>query len=88
MSLGWRIELARSAAKQLAKLGTAESRRIVEFLKARASEYPRQVGKALSGPLGDLWRYRVGDCRIICEIQDAALVVLVVRVGHRRELYR
>ena len=88
MSLGWRIELARSAAKQLAKLGTAESRRIVEFLKARASEDPRQVGKALSGPLGDLWRYRVGDYRIICEIQDAALVVLVVRVGHRRELYR
>lgn len=49
---------------------------------------PRSTGKALTGPLGGLWRYRVGDCRVVCEIQDGALRVLVVRVGNRREIYR
>ena len=49
---------------------------------------PRTLGKALSGRLGGLWRYRVGDCRIICEIQDSALCILVVTVGNRREVYR
>ena len=49
---------------------------------------PRSIGKALSGPLGGFWRYRVGDCRVICDIQDGALRVLVVEIGHRREVYR
>jgi mRNA interferase RelE/StbE len=48
----------------------------------------RSTGKALTGPLGGLWRYRVGDCRVVCEIQDGALRVLVVQVGNRREIYR
>ncbi len=51
-------------------------------------ESPRGSGKALTGPLGGLWRYRVGDCRVICDIQDDVLRVLVVQVGHRREIYR
>ena len=49
---------------------------------------PRTLGKGLSGLLGGLWRYRVGDCRVICEIQDGALCVLVVKLGNRREVYR
>jgi mRNA interferase RelE/StbE len=49
---------------------------------------PRQTGKALKGPLGDLWRYRVGDYRIICDIQDRVLIVLVLQIGNRREVYR
>lgn len=49
---------------------------------------PRSTGKALTGPLGGLWRYRVGDCRVICDIQDGALRVLVVQLGNRREVYR
>ena len=49
---------------------------------------PRSAGKALSGPMGGLWRYRVGDCRIICEIRDRMLRVLVVRIGRRRDVYR
>ena len=49
---------------------------------------PRSAGKALTGPLGGLWRYRVGDFRVICEIQDGALRVLVVQLGNRREVYR
>ena len=51
-------------------------------------ENPRNLGKALTGPMGDLWRYRVGDCCVICEIQDNALRVLVVRVGSRDKVYR
>jgi len=52
------------------------------------SEDPRQSGKALKGPLGDLWRYRVGDFRILCDIQDGKLTVLVLQIGNRREVYR
>jgi len=49
---------------------------------------PRAMGKALKGPLGDLWRYRVGDFRLLCDIQDKVLTVLVLRIGNRREVYR
>lgn len=52
------------------------------------SDDPRSLGKALSGPLGDLWRYRIGDCRIICDIQDGVLIVLVLQIGKRRDVYR
>jgi mRNA interferase RelE/StbE len=52
------------------------------------SDDPRRMGKALKGPLGDLWRYRVGDFRVICDIQDGVLVVLVLQIGNRREIYR
>lgn len=51
-------------------------------------ENPRSTGKESAGPLGGFWRYRVGDCRVICDIQDGALRGLVVRVGNRREIYR
>ena len=51
-------------------------------------ENPRQIGKALNGPLGDFWCYRVGDYRIICDIQDSAITVLVLQIGNRREVYR
>jgi mRNA interferase RelE/StbE len=53
-----------------------------------AMENPRQIGKALKGPLGDFWCYRVGDYRIICAIQDSAITVLVLQIGNRREVYR
>lgn len=77
--MAWRIELSETANKQLAKLDKTEARRITKFLRERlvASDNPRIVGKALSGPLGGLWRYRVGDYRLICEIQDGVLCVLV-----------
>lgn len=72
-------------------MGFAETKRIITFLETRIAtlEDPRQTGKALQGStLGKLWRYRVGDYRIICELQDQRLVVLVVEIGHRREVYR
>jgi len=62
----------------------------VNFLDERVAsqEDPRSLGKALSGPLGTLWRYRVGDYRVICEIQHEVVKILMVRIGHRREVYR
>ncbi|UGX88074.1 type II toxin-antitoxin system RelE/ParE family toxin [Phyllobacterium meliloti] len=72
-------------------MGETEARRIMAFLGTRIAllDDPRQTGKTLRGAtLGSLWRYRVGDYRIICEIQDQKLVVLVIDIGHRREVYR
>jgi mRNA interferase RelE/StbE len=88
--LAWKIEYAGTARKQLRKLDKAMARRILDFMDERvaASDDPRLVGKALKGPLGDLWSYRVGDFRILCDIQDGKLIVLVLQVGNRREVYR
>jgi mRNA interferase RelE/StbE len=89
--LAWRIEVTATAEKQLLKIGGTGAKRITTFLRVRIGslEDPRQTGKALKGAeLGSLWRYRVGDYRLICELQDHRLVVLVVEIGHRREIYR
>jgi mRNA interferase RelE/StbE len=88
--LAWTIEYAKTAKDQLRKLDKPVARRIVDMLDQRvpAMENPRQTGKALKGPLGDFWCYRVGDYRIICDIQDSAITVLVLQIGNRREVYR
>jgi len=88
--LAWTIEYAETAKKQLRKLGKAAARRIADFMDKRigAGDDPRQLGKALQGPLGDFWCYRVGDFRMICDIQDRVLTVLVLQIGNRREVYR
>lgn len=89
--MAWRIDLTATAAKQLGKLDKAEARRITVFLRQRlaALDDPRSMGKALTGPqLGTYWRYRVGDYRILCDIQDGALCVLMIEVGNRSEVYR
>jgi mRNA interferase RelE/StbE len=88
--LVWQIDLTESAKKQLSKLDRQAAKRIMAFLRERVanSENPRQSGRALAGPLGGLWRYRVGNYRIICEIQDDAVRVLVVKIGDRRDVYR
>jgi mRNA interferase RelE/StbE len=88
--LAWRIEIKRTAQKEIERLDRKAQTAIVSFLRERVagSEDPRQTGKALKGEMGDLWRYRVGDYRIICDIQDGIVTVLVLRVRHRREVYR
>lgn len=88
--MAWTVEYADTAREQLRKLDRQVARRIVDFMDERVagSENPRNTGKALSGPLGGFWRYRVGDCRVICDIQDGKLKVLVVQIGNRREIYR
>ncbi len=89
--MAWRIELTATAVKQLGKLDKGEAKRITGFLRQRLAtlEDPRSTGKALTGPqLGAYWRYRVGDYRIICDIQDGTLCILVIEVGNRRDIYR
>lgn len=89
--MAWKIELSRSAERELDKLDSRIARRILVFLYERVARLndPRSIGEALKGPkLGSLWKYRVGDYRVISKIEDDALRVLVVKVGNRREVYR
>jgi mRNA interferase RelE/StbE len=89
--MAWKIEVSPSADRDLAKFDAQHSRRILKFLQERVANLddPRSVGKALQGSrLGEFWRYRLGDFRIICKIEDDRLVVLVVRIGHRKDIYR
>ena len=89
--MAWRIELDDAAKKDLAKLDKQLARRIMSFLRDRVAvlDDPRSIGEALKGSkLGDFWKYRVGDYRIISSIEDGALCILVVKIGNRREVYR
>jgi len=89
--LAWTIEFAEAAAKQLLKLDRTVARRIVTFLRERVSESPDPpaLGAALKGDaLGKFWKYRVGDYRVIAEIRDSEIRILVVRLGHRSDVYR
>lgn len=89
--MAWRIEFEDTALKELAKLDKPVARRIVAFLRERVAvlDDPRSVGEALKGSkLGEFWKYRVGDYRIITNIEDGALRILVLKVGNRRDVYR
>lgn len=89
--MAWQIELAASASKQLAKLDPQIARRILLFLRDRVAplDNPRSIGEALRGKeLGEFWKYRVGDWRIIADIEDDVLLITVIRLGNRREIYR
>ena len=85
----WRVEFDRDAARDLRKLGPEPQRLILHYLRTRiaTAENPRRFGHALLGDLKGLWRYRVGDFRIVAKIEDDRFIVLVVTVGHRREVY-
>jgi len=88
--LAWRIEITRTAEKQIKKLDRAAQTAIVIFLRKRLepSSDPRQWGKALQGEKRGLWRYRVGDYRLICDIQDERITILILELGHRKDVYR
>jgi mRNA interferase RelE/StbE len=87
--MGWKIEITPEAEAGLEKLGTAEARRILSFLHTRLQnmENPRDSGKLLKGVLREFWRYRVGDYRILCRIEDNVLTVFVVQIEHRSKVY-
>lgn len=87
----WKVELSAQAQKNLKQLDPQITRLILAFLHSRVAELedPRSIGEALKGSkLGEFWKYRVGDYRIISSIEDGALCVLVVRIGNRKEVYR
>ena len=89
--MAWRVEFSKGAQKDLIKLDAPGRGRVLRFLadRVQGSDDPRMLGEALKGPVaGRYWKYRVGDYRIICDLQDDLLLVLVVRIGDRREIYR
>ena len=87
--MSWELEFDRRAIRELKKLSHNAKQEILGYLQSRIAteENPRRFGKELKANLSGLWRYRVGDYRIICKIQDEKLVVLVIAVGHRRDVY-
>ena len=89
--MAYSVELSESADRELGKLDAQQGKRILKFLHERVAKLddPRSIGDALHGSrLGEFWKYRVGDYRLICKIEDDRLIVLVLRVGHRKEIYR
>jgi mRNA interferase RelE/StbE len=85
-----RIEITRTGEKQITKLDRNAQRSIQRFLRDRLSsaENPSEWGKPLRGEKKGLWRYRVGDYRLICDIQDERITVLILEVGYRKGAYR
>jgi mRNA interferase RelE/StbE len=89
--MAYNVELSESADRELSKLDAQQAKRILKFLHQRIAKLddPRSIGEALHGSrLGEFWKYRVGDYRLISKIEDDRLVVLVLRIGHRKEIYR
>ena len=87
--MAWTIEFDSGVEKDLKKLGHEAQQQIMAYLETRIAtgEDPRRFGKALKHELTGCWRYRVSDYRIIAKIEDDLFVVLVVAVGHRRDIY-
>ncbi len=89
--MAWQIELSETAEKQLAKLDKPVAKRLLGFMRERLASLddPRSIGQALRGSeLGEFWKYRVGDWRLAYRIKDAKILITVVRLGNRREVYR
>lgn len=89
-SVNWDYNISARALRQLKKLDRDTARRILAYLDKRISgtEDPRQWGAQLKGPLKNLWRYRCGEYRILCQLQDKVFIVLVLEVGPRKTIYR
>ena len=89
--MAYSVELSAEVDRELSKLDAQQAKRILKFLQQRVAmlDDPPSIGEALHGSrLGEFWKYRVGDYRLISKIEDDRLLVLVLRVGHRKEIYR
>ena len=84
----WKVEYTKTARDQLKKLPHDISSRITEYMDERAAVSPRQYGKAMKGEYSDFWRYRVGKYRIICSLHDDVLLIEVIRLGTRGDVYK
>jgi mRNA interferase RelE/StbE len=87
--VSWDYKLEENAIRQLKKLGPQASRKLITYLEAKlcVSEDPSIFGKPLRGKLAGLWRYRVGDLRMICTFENQRLIILVLKAGHRKDVY-
>lgn len=90
--MAWTVELHPDAARQLRALARRDrptGKRITDYLaKVAHADDPRSQGRGLTGPLAGLWRYRVGDWRIVVDIYDDRLVILALDIAHRSKAYR
>jgi mRNA interferase RelE/StbE len=88
--MAWKVEFEPAVQEELNKLDNPIRRRILKFLYERVGKLdnPRRIGERLQGTLSEFWKYRVGDYRLICSLEKERLVVLVLRIGHRREVYK
>ena len=88
--MAWKIKYLKSIQKEVKRITKKDQNKIQKYLEEYIAELddPRSQGKPLKGALSELWRYRVGSYRIICQINDNAVTVLVVRIGHRKEVYK
>lgn len=87
--MAWRIEIDKGVQRSMKKLDRNVAKRIIAKLREISQlEDPRSTGKALAGNLAGLWRYRVGDYRIVCDIEDEVLLILVIDVAHRSKVYK
>ncbi|OYQ85884.1 addiction module toxin RelE [Wohlfahrtiimonas chitiniclastica] len=87
--MAWTINYSDTALKSLKKMDKQNAKRIFDTLEGRIAllDDPRVLGKPLKGNLGELWRYRIGDYRVLCDIQDDQLIILAALIGHRKEVY-
>lgn len=88
--MAWTIEYSEAAKRSLKRLDRQAAKRIMDFMDTRVAvaDNPRRIGKALQEPLDRYWAFRVGDYRAICELRDEVLHVLVLKIGHRSDVYR
>ncbi len=85
----WTIKLESRAAKTLKALSKPTKQRIEYFIdQLTGTNNPRNTGKALTGRYSGLWRYRVGDYRLVCQIKDKEIIILVLDIDHRKDIYR
>ncbi|MBI5816356.1 MAG: type II toxin-antitoxin system RelE/ParE family toxin [Nitrospinae bacterium] len=85
--MGWSVRFSATAGKQLKKLDTKWQSAILDYLEDRVAPEPKKFGKALIGDKAGMWRYRVGDYRIICEMLDQQATIHVLKIGHRKDVY-
>ncbi len=88
-NLVWTIKFDKRALKELKKVDKKVQKDIVNYCRSRleTDKNPRRFGKELKGGFKGLWRYRVSDYRVVCQIEDKTLTILVLRVAHRRHIY-
>lgn len=88
--MSWDYKISEKALKQLKKLDKPAAAQILGYMDERiqGTEDPRESGKQLKGELNNIWRYRSGDYRILCQLQDEVFVVLVLKAGHRKNIYK
>jgi mRNA interferase RelE/StbE len=88
--MSWTLKFNDKAVKELRRLGSKDQARILSFLTSRAAvrQNPRELAVQLVGPDNDRWRFRVGDYRVVVQFRDREMLIMVISIGHRREIYR